>query len=443
MGGPMIDFKPGGAKEEDVDQSILGSQNLLQGLQGQNGLQNQSDVYNQLGQVAAGQGPNPAQAMLQQATGQNVANQAALMASQRGAGANPALLARQAAQAGGAAQQQAANQGALLQAQQSLGALGQMGGIAGQQAGNLIGATQNQQNAMLNSIAQQNSINAKIAEQNAKTGGGMLGGLLQGVGGLASLIPGVAPVMGAIGLGSNILKGFGGGGGEASPGTAGISAPELDKLNPNQTFQKTPGQQGSGGGFSIFAEGGEVHQPLPPHLSDVASIYAPKMAQGGYAKGGGEIPGKPKYSGDTEKNDVVPAMLSKGEIVLPNSVTQSKDPAMAAAKFVAALKAKEGSGGKDAHSEFKAALAKAIKARKMNKGGKVEKEPGYLETEKELHWGKEKLEALEREMAEKEPGYLEEEKEEIRLADERERESEDERREREEDQRRDRKRKKS
>ena len=39
------------------------------------------DLANQLSEQAQGRGPNPALAQLQQTTGQNVANQAALMAS--------------------------------------------------------------------------------------------------------------------------------------------------------------------------------------------------------------------------------------------------------------------------------------------------------------------------------------------------------------------------
>lgn len=41
---------------------------------------------------------------------------------------------------------------------------------------------------------------------------------------------------------------------------------------------------------------------------------------------------------DNEQNDVVPAMLSKGEVVLPNSVTQHPDAPQKAAEFVAKLK---------------------------------------------------------------------------------------------------------
>lgn len=114
---------------------------------GTQGVQNQQTAaaglgsnISQLQGIANGTGPNPAQAMLNQQTGINVANQAALMASQRGASANPALLARQAAQQGAATQQQAAGQGATLQAQQSLGAIGQMTGANQTLAG--VGAGQ-------------------------------------------------------------------------------------------------------------------------------------------------------------------------------------------------------------------------------------------------------------------------------------------------------------
>src|ERR1035437_2296226 len=69
------------------------SQNaLLAALGKQNGIQNQSDVYGQLQGVASGTGPNPAMAALNQATGANVANQSAMMAGQRGAGANVGMM---------------------------------------------------------------------------------------------------------------------------------------------------------------------------------------------------------------------------------------------------------------------------------------------------------------------------------------------------------------
>src|SRR5271169_6853465 len=68
--------------------ALAQQQAMVQALQAQNGIQNQSNVYNQFQGIANGTGPNPAQAMLSQATGANVANQASLMAGQRGSNAN-------------------------------------------------------------------------------------------------------------------------------------------------------------------------------------------------------------------------------------------------------------------------------------------------------------------------------------------------------------------
>jgi hypothetical protein len=127
--------------------------------------------------LANGTGPNPAQAMLSQQTGANVANQAALMAGQRGAGANVGLMARQAAQQGANTQQQAAGQAATMQAQQQLGALGQqagleqaMAGTQGQIAGIGQGLTAAQQAALGQQAGQAGQIaGQQIAETGALT----------------------------------------------------------------------------------------------------------------------------------------------------------------------------------------------------------------------------------------------------------------------------------
>jgi hypothetical protein len=186
-------------------QGGLGQQQaFLNALQAQGGIQNQSNVYNQLQGVANGTGPNPAQAMLAQQTGANVAAQGAMAAGQRGASSNVGLIARQAGQQGAATQQQAVGQGATLQAQQSLNALGQMGGIAGQQVAQQQGAlagynqgTQSEQQNLLNAVAQNNTanvgmqsninnVNAAIAQGNQAEQAGLFNGAMQGVGGALS-----------------------------------------------------------------------------------------------------------------------------------------------------------------------------------------------------------------------------------------------------------------
>lgn len=312
-------------------------QQLVNALNAQNGIGNQSAVFNQLQGVANGTGPNPAAAQLAQATGANVANQAALAAGQRGASGNVGLMSRQAAQAGSNAQQQAAGQAATLQAQQQLGALNQLGGIAGQQVAQqqaatqglnqtlqgINQATQGEQGQVLSSLASQNAANAGIAQSQAAQGGQLLGGGLN-----------------AVGAAGGALLGLAQGGTVENPKLARV--PESDR----------------------FAGAAEKRVHYPAHLAHVAHLY-----HGGEMhdyREGGQVPGDPKVMRDSERNDVVPAKLSPKEIVLPISVTQAKNAPEEAAKFVARELAKRGHGGsgKKDESEFKEALKRAIAGRK-------------------------------------------------------------------------------
>lgn len=193
----------------NASQGALGTQaGLVAALGAANGIGNQSQVFNQLQGIAAGTGPNPAAATLNNATGTNVANTAALMAGQRGASANAGLLARTAGQTGAATQQTAVGQGAANQANQSLNAINTAAGVAGQQVGQqiagtqgLVAGTQGEQGQILGSIAGQNnanvglqgninSTNAGIAGVNAQGQQGILGGLAGGVGSALGLAKG-------------------------------------------------------------------------------------------------------------------------------------------------------------------------------------------------------------------------------------------------------------
>jgi hypothetical protein len=349
---PNITNPVNGAQITDAYGNVVANQQQMHDyvaqLQGQNGVQNQSNVYNQYGQIAAGQGPNLAQAMLNQQTGTNVANQAALMASQRGAGANPALLARQAAQQGAAIQQNAVGQGATLQAQQQLAALNAQAGIAGQQVGQLGSTLAQQQNASLQGqqnllgaqgaynqsiVGGQNSVNSAnsaLNVQQQQAANGALAGGLQAAGTIAGIY------------------------GKGNTNTDTPSKTTAEGIPTTDDWAKFTGAQ-------KYA-GGEIGA-LPPHLQHVATLYGHNFNQGGMAlmRTGGTVPGQPQYPGDNPKNDVVPAMLSKGEIVLPNSVTQSENPADAAAQFVAQLKNKK-SG--DPKADFQEALKRAVAERK-------------------------------------------------------------------------------
>ena len=384
----------------NAQNALTQQQQFLQAVQGQNGIQNQSNVFNQLQGVANGTGPNPAQAQLAQATGANTANQAALMAGQRGAGANAGLIARQAAMQGGANQQNAAGQAATLQAQQSLNALGQMGNISGQQVANQAAATgantqaaQGEQGLILNSInaqnqanisntQQQNAANAQIAAANQQSQGAILGGLLQGGAGLAgSLLTGGASTLANTGLASTLGGNAGamvarmqkdaeGGMVEKYADGGDVAQPQMQPSGPSSSFGKflstigkavapQPAPSAIADGLSELAksftatqkpqmaEGGKVPALVSPGEKYLSPELAKKVAEGraNPMKDGKTVPGTPKVGGakNSYANDTVPATLEEGGIVIPRSVTKSKNPEAEAVKFVRAIYAKKGS----------------------------------------------------------------------------------------------------
>lgn len=348
-------------------QSAMGNQQgLLSALQGQNGLGNQSQVYNQLQGVVNGQGPNPAQAMLAQSTGQNVANQASLMAGQRGAGANVGLMARQAGQQGGALQQQAAGQGASMQAQQALGALGQAGGMADTMASNQIGQTnanvaaqQNEQSILQGANNANNNIQGQLA--NTTLGGQqkMIGGVMNAAGGAAGLAAGGTVPMyagggSAFGPQSMFAQNMAGQGQSSMPtfatpdttaykmgGSKKTKDPMADQNaniqnDANNVFagSTTMAPMASGGKVPIMVSPGE--KILEPHEAKaVASGKANPMSMGKM------VPGKAKVKGDSYENDNVKTSATPGAVVIKRSI-MSKQDAKDAADFVRAVMSKKG-----------------------------------------------------------------------------------------------------
>jgi len=96
----------------------------------------------------------------------------------------------------------------------------------------------------------------------------------------------------------------------------------------------------SGMGAS-FARGGRV-----PALLSPGETYIPPGKLNQAAKSanplaaGKKVPGKPKVAGNSYANDVVPAKLEAGGVVIPNSIMQSKYPAAGARDFIAGIIAK-------------------------------------------------------------------------------------------------------
>jgi hypothetical protein len=239
----------------------------------QQGLGTQGFLNNQLTAQTLGGGPNLGQALLNQNTGQNIEQAAALAAGTRGAGTNAGLIASNSARQAANTQQNAINQASVLRQQQQLTAQQQLANLAGSQVnqgGTAIGLQNQAQlgeqgilqgaNTALNNanVTQQsniNNVNADVASGNANRA-----------------------TQNAKGLGNSLSKGIG------------KAIPIL-------------------GGF--LAEGGVV----PDHLHKMASMYAHGGRTYGM-KSGGQVPGTPKVNHDDYSNDTVDAKLTPGEVVI-------------------------------------------------------------------------------------------------------------------------------
>lgn len=353
----------------DQSNAAMAQQNsLLSALQNQQGLQKQSDVYGQFQNIANGQGPNPAQAMLNQATGANVANQASLMAGQRGAGQNVGLMARQAAQQGANIQQQAAGQGASMQAQQSIGALGQAAGMANTMSGNQIGQTnanvnsrQNEQNMLLGANTAYNNVQGQLANTTLGNQAKMIGGI--GQAGASAAGMGFAEGGDVPGSSFGPQSMFGQ---ALNSGSAQGSMPQFNSSQENpfqdwgkkkQQPQATPSPVQSPlapqsanyagpdmGNVQSAAHGGKVDVLLSPGELKLDPNNAKMVAQGKMnpMAAGSKVPGTPKVKGNSYANDTYKDELKPGTIIIPNSIMQSKNPAKGAADFVRDVMAKKG-----------------------------------------------------------------------------------------------------
>lgn len=359
-GGAGMGYEATGPAQYQSDDAWKNSQNALAQQQAfvnatgaQGGLGNQSQVFGQqqalAGQLAlnaAGGGPNPAQAQFQQNANQVAAQTAGLIGSQKGM--SPALQARLIAQQGAGAGQAAAGQAATLQAQQQLAA---QQALMNQQANmaNLSTQQVGQQQNALNSFQQgalgqqqnvyglsgsANAANSGVAKGVAQQQGSMFGGLM---GGVASALPLLAAAHG--GMVPNYADG-------------GVIAPAApySPTGPASGPQSSAGKDLSGGmQQQAPASSGDdsLGGGIGALIQSIAGV-AGNMACGGpvmgeaYAHQMKPVPGHASVRGDSPQNDTVPAKLSPGEVIIPRSVMQSKDPAGNAAKFVAAVMAKNG-----------------------------------------------------------------------------------------------------
>lgn len=417
-------------------------QNFVNALNAQNGLGNQSNVFgqqqalaNQLQMQANGGGPNPALDQLSQANSNNMKNQAAMMASQRGAGANVGLLSKQAADSAGQANLQNNAQAATMRAQQQLSAqqalMGQQSQMA-QQANQMVGqqaqginslnnASQGYQGQVLGMLGAQNqaatgmqsninNVNAGIAQGNQQAQSGLFGGLMSGAGSAIGMLAkggmvtkqhladggmagdgGYSPIQAPSlndGPKSDIGKSLNDTMGSKNPvqkGSNDLSKSIFSKLlKPSSLSPSGPGEmmagpdaaEAIGGGGAAAAGGGaglleaapllmvaakggqakgkvkamvsEKEVVIPPKIANSkdapaksAQLVSKAMANGGGIKANSESQ-KAVKSGDSYANDKIPKDLQEGAIVIPRRITQGKEAPKQAAKFVAAILAKQG-----------------------------------------------------------------------------------------------------
>lgn len=375
--------------------------------QANEGYRRQGDLANALTDQAAGRGPSLANMQLQQATNQNMAAAASQAASARGlnpaqaarmAGMNQANIQQQAA--GQSAMTKLQEQ---RSAQQQLGnVLAQQRGGSQQMYGTNVGGLGAQNANVTSGQLGAQAINARTASENVQGQRGLIGGLLGGFGSSMQYAEGGEAGYG-FDYGQELVDAYAPVDYAApnpsmrpdSMSIASSGAPEeaitspVEMDDPDAAPDAAKKKGGGDGKFWInmllklgmtqalmpksgpaipraFDEGGEVEIPeagtteVPEDPAEAANS-ALSLASGGAKDdtqgnlsaltsilalfdNGGEVPGKAKYAGDDLRNDVVPAVLSKKEIVLPRSVTLADDAPKKAAEFVAAIKNQEQKG---------------------------------------------------------------------------------------------------
>lgn len=384
---------------QDLSGQALGTQqgfvNQLAG-QTSGAVAAQQQLQAQLQQQAQGQGPNPAAAALAQQTAANTQTGAALAAGQRGASQNAGLIARQVGQQTAATQQAGVGQAATLEAQQQLAAQGQLQNLAASQIGQVgsaegqqTGSVLSNQGQLLNAQGAQQSANAGIANTNAKgqqqIAGGVAGGLGSALfGASGGMVPSydaggaVAPA----GSGPSVPSSWSGrflagltnpggtntpqqkatpvvgdsttlsqGSSKAASGAMGTLQKIFGGITGGGGISATPDASAAGAGATDLAtdvamvgyKGGEVKAMLSPGEKYIPPQKVAAVAKGKESldKAGKTVPGKPKIKGDSLKNDIVPATLKAGGVVIPNHIMQAKDPGEKARKFVEAILAKQ------------------------------------------------------------------------------------------------------
>lgn len=331
---------------QDPMQQALGNANQT--------YQQQQQFVQALQQRAMGAGgPSVAQGMLNQATQQNLQQQAGAVASNRNL--SPAQAARIQTESGANTQNQAAGQAATLRSQEMLNAEQQLGGALGTMGAQQLGAAGNfgqlagQQSLGVQGInagVAQGNLNANfgqqtanVAQQNANWGpvSSIVGGITSGAGAAAALLSGGGPVHGqAMVPGDSPMN-------DRvpawlSPGEEVIPRSVMQSPNPEAAvvafLRATRGQSGHAGGFD---EGGPVADTEPISFGDAMSAGAAPLtdaASGFIDRNYSTAPPPPQLGPDAVPLDLPPTQ-GPGALAAPASPSAAPAQAQMSAPLTA------------------------------------------------------------------------------------------------------------
>lgn len=256
-------------------------------------------------------GPSAAEQQMRAGLDQQVSQAQALAASQRGV--SPALAAKQAQQAAAQAGQATAQQTGILRSQEAMGA---------EQLGAQALQSQRQSRMAEQQLKSGQSLGMnQLAGQAYEASAGRLAGSIKAAGQAAGGVPmaqgGIVPQMQSAdnAMAQNFASMITGQVGQMM--AKGIAQKGGDTLEGLQLAKRPPD------------EGAALGPSSTPKLS------GPQMMMSGMSDGG-KVPGKPLVDGDYQANDIVPAMLSPGEIVVPRSIAKKSPEEIA--QFIMALR---------------------------------------------------------------------------------------------------------
>ena len=339
---------------------------LAQQQAGFGGLQSTLGQQQSFGDVlraqAMGQGgPSPADLMLKSNLAKANAGVAGTLASNKGI--NPALATRMAAQTQGANALQAGNDAAVLRAQQQLaaqqayqqqqaaqaqtaaamagtgqnlyGGAGQQQAAQNAQLGQLLGVSAQGQLANQQANMEAQKINAGVEQGNVDAANANAGAIMNTIGTVAGGMLG-GPAGAAIGgkLGGAMVGKAHGGPIEAPPKHMSFAEMVAHHLT-TQSHE----HMAKGGPVpykfpaldvraDAATEGQTAAQPGQEGTDSEGKKKSLKLAMGGPLPMydlGGHVPGEAPHPGDDDRNDIVPALLSPGEVVLPRSVAHDPE----------------------------------------------------------------------------------------------------------------------